>query len=178
MIKSLLHGLIDAPRLGFGQMVTERTRSEIWDVFKQYEYAAFLAVFTLLTTVCTLILPFINLYTKGIADINYLDGTIALLMVLIAFIEMIHIPSGHMINMAGEFKISRNFQTIACVFLLITMFIGGNFWGIYGMLSALLLTAILLAFMELGYIHTRFFEKKLPELFKLMHPCVYAPGNP
>ena len=39
-------------------------------------------------------------------SLNYYDAVIAVLMVSIAVIEMIHIPSGHLLNMAGKFKIS------------------------------------------------------------------------
>lgn len=170
MLKSLLHGVIDAPRLSFGQMLTERKREEVWQVFAQYEYTAFSAIFVLLTTCCTLIMPFIGLYMDGITDANYFDMVIAIFMVLITVVEMLHIPSGHLINMAGEFRISKNFQVISCAVLLIAMFVGGSVWGVYGMLAAILLVAVLLAFLEMGYVHTRFFKGKLPELMRLMLP--------
>ena len=174
MIKSLLHSVIDAPRLSFGQMLTERKKSDVWQAFAQYEFAAFAAVFVLLTSCCVLILPFVSLYTDGITDINYYDVKIALLMVGISALEMLHIPSGHMINMAGKFRVSRNFQLIACTVLVIGMAVGGAVWGIYGMLMAILLVAVLLCILEMGYIHTRFFEKKLGALLRLMLPLVIA----
>lgn len=170
MLKSILHSVIDAPRFGFGQMLAEKPREAVWTVFAQYELAAFSAIFTLLTTCCTMVMPFVELYTDGITDVNYLDTTIALFMVLITAVEMFHIPSGHLINMAGEFHISRNFQLISCVVLLFGISIGGYFWGIYGMLGSILLVALLLAFLEMGYVHIRFFPDKLPELMRLVLP--------
>jgi len=172
MIKSLLHGVIDAPRLSFGQMMTEKKKEEIWPVFAQYEYAAFLAVFVLLTTCSVLILPFIGLYTDGISDANYYDVKIALLMVGIATLELLHIPSGHIINMAGKFRVSRNIQLIACSVLVVSMIVGGSIWGVYGMLLSVLLVAALLCVMEMGYIHTQFFEKKLGSLALLLLPLM------
>lgn len=172
MIKSLLHSVIDAPRLGIGQVLSERSRKDVWNVFKQYEFISFFTIFIMLTTTCTLILPFIKLYTTGVNDINYYDSIIALLMVIIAAIEMLHIPSGHLINMAGEFRVSKNFQLIACAILLISMSIGGSILGIYGMLIALLVTAISLSIMEMGYVHISFFEGKLIEVTKTIVPFV------
>ena len=174
MLKSLLHSVIDAPRLSFGQMMTEKKKTEIWPVFAQYEYAAFLAVFILLTTCSVLILPFIELYTSGITDVNYYDGRIALLMTAIAALELMHIPSGHIINMAGRFKVSRNIQVVACVTLVAGMAIGGSLWGVYGMLASILLVAALLCVMEMGYIHTRFFQRKLGQLARLLIPLMAA----
>ncbi len=172
MIKSLLHGVIDAPRLSFGQMMTEKKKEDIWPVFAQYEYTAFMAVFVLLTTCSVLILPFIGLYTNGISDANYYDVKIALLMVCITSLELLHIPSGHIINMAGEFRVSRNIQVIACAVLVVGMIVGGSVWGVYGMLLAILLVAALLCVMEMGYIHTRFFDKKLGSLALLLLPLM------
>jgi hypothetical protein len=174
MLKSLLHSVIDAPRLSFGQLMTEKKKEEIWPVFAQYEYAAFLAVFILLTTCSVMILPFIGLYTKGITDVNYYDGWIALLMSAIAALELLHIPSGHIINMAGEFKVSRNIQVIACAVLVISMAVGGSIWGVYGMLASILLVAALLCVMEMGYIHTRFFGRKLGKLTVLALPLIIS----
>lgn len=170
MLKSLLHGVIDAPRLSFGQMLTEKDRDEVWPVFAQYEYAAFTAIFVLMSTCCALIMPFIKLYMDGITDANYFDRTIAILMVLIAVVEMMHIPSGHLINMAGEFQISKRFQLISCVVLIIGMGVGGTLCGVYGMLIAILLVAILLAILEMGYIHAYFFTQKLGALMRLFLP--------
>ena len=170
MLKSLLHAVIDAPRLGFGQMLTERKREDVWPVFAQYEYIAFFAVFVMLTTCCALILPFVQLYTAGITDINYYDITIAILMVMITVMEMIHIPCGHLINMAGEFRVSRNIQVVACIVLIISMSIGGILWGVYGMLFAVLLCAVLLSVLEMGYIHLCFFKGTFLRLMKFLLP--------
>ena len=170
MIKALLHGLIDAPRLGFGQMLTQSGREDVWRAFKEYEYIAFLATFVMMLTTCGLILPFIRIYTNGVNDVDYYDVWIAVLMVLIGTVEMLHIPSGHLINMSGNFKVSKRFQMIACAVLIISISVFGTLIGVYGMLGALLLVALLLAVLEIGYVHIYFFSNRLVELLLLMLP--------
>ncbi len=172
MLKALLHGVIDAPRLGFGQMLTERKKEDVWPAFKEYEFVAVFFTFITMATAYGLILPFVRIYTRGVTDINYYDVLIAVLMVLIGTIEMLHIPSGHIINMSGNFKISKNFQIIACVLLIISMFAFGSFCGVYGMLVSLLLVALLLALLEIGYVHTKFFLGKLKEFVVLSLPFI------
>ncbi len=174
MIKSLLHAIIDAPRLSFGQMLAEHDKEYIWPIFAQYEYIAFLAIFVLLTTTYKLILPFVRLYTNGINDIKYEDALIALLMVLTSSVEMFHIPSGHLINMAGKFRISRNFQVLVCIILVLLMLLGGNVWGVYGMLGAILVAAILLAVLETGYVHVFLFRGKIGQLVRRIVPLLIA----
>lgn len=174
MIKALLHGLIDAPRLGFGQMLTEKDKDEVWPTFKEYEFIAVVFVFIMMTTACGLILPFIRFYTQGVTDVNYYDIMIATLMVLIGTVEMLHIPSGHIINMSGNFRISKIFQIIACVVLIASMSILGSIFDIYGMLFSLLFVAILLAVCEIGFVHTRFFFEKLKEYIFMVMPFLVA----
>ncbi|MCI9388536.1 MAG: hypothetical protein HFH54_02490 [Lachnospiraceae bacterium] len=167
MEKALLHGVIDAPRLSFGQLLTERKKEDIWELFKQYEMLAIIFTFVAMTTVSGVIMPFIKLYTRGVNDANYYDIIIATLMVLIGTMEMIHIPSGHLINMSGNFKVSKNFQIIACIVLITSMALLGAFFSVYGMLWALLIVAVLLAVFETGFIHTKFFNNKMFGFMKL-----------
>lgn len=172
IMKNLLRSVIDAPRLSFGQMLTQRKREDVWPAFAQYEFLIFTAIFVLLTTTCALILPFVGLYTADVNDANYYDKGIAIMMVLVAVLELMHIPSNHLINMAGEFRISRNIQIVSCGVLLVGLAVGGSLWGIYGMLASLLLVTILLCILEMGYIHTRFFSKKLGALLRLVLPFI------
>lgn len=172
MLKALLHGIIDAPRLGFGQMLTEKKIEEVWPAFKEYEYVSIFFTFITMTTACGMILPFISIYTRGVTDINYYDKLIAALMVLIGTVEMLHIPSGHMINMSGNFKVSRNIQIIACILLIVSMAVLNSLIGIYGMLGSLLIVAMFLAVLEIGFIHTKFFDGKLSEFVKMLAPYI------
>ena len=144
-------------------MLTERKREEVWGAFKEYEFVAVFFTYIALTTAYALILPFVAIYTRGVSDINYYDTTIALLMVIIGSVEMLHIPSGHIINMSGNFRVSKNFQILACAVLIVSMSVLGTVFGVYGMLGSLLLVAILLAVLEIGWVHTKFFEGKTAE---------------
>lgn len=168
ILKALLHAVIDAPRLGFGEMLTQRKREEVWPSFREYEFIATFFIFVAMLTAFVLILPFIDLYTHGIADTNYYDKQIALLMTLISVFEMLHIPSGHLINMSGNFKVSKSFQYIACIVLIISMFVLGSIYGVYGMLLTLLIVAMLLALLEVIYVHCYFFSNKLREFLSVI----------
>lgn len=160
MIKSLLRGIIDAPRHGIGILVSKNGKEDVWNVYFYYEYITICAIFVTLVTTYVLIMPFIKLYTVGIQDAKYYDKSIAMLMIIIAFFELIHIPSGHLMNMSGQFKIGKRFQIIACISLIICMPIGLLLNGVYGLLVAILLAAILLAVLEIGYVHCYYFKNK------------------
>lgn len=174
VIKSLLRSVIDAPRLGIGQMLTETDHKKIWNVFAEYEYIVLGFTFIICSTTYVLIMPFISMYTNGMSDVNYYDKKIALLMTLISIFEIIHIPSGHLINMSGKFKISKYIQINSLIILTLCIFILGGQWGIYGLLYAVLIVAILLAVLEIGYIHILFFSSKIIELVRMLLPFLLA----
>ncbi len=172
MLKILLHSVIDAPRHSLGQLMTEREKKDVWPVFAQYEYIGFLAVFVALTTCCALIMPFIGLYTADFTDADYYDITIAMLMIVTATIEMLHVPSGHLLNMAGRFRICRIIHVTSCITLIVSLLAGGLLFGVYGMLCAVLLCAVLLAVLEMGYVHCKFFTGKLMPLLGRLLPLI------
>ena len=172
MLKSMLMGLIDAPRFSIGQMLIERNREDVWKIFRLYEYIVFCAIFISINTTYALIMPFITLYTDGVSDANYYMPMIAVIMALTTSIEMMHIPSGHLINMAGNFKIAKNIQIFSCAILIFSMTLGGIYCGIYGMLLAVLFTALFLAVMEMGYIHCHYFHNKTCSLFRMIIPLI------
>lgn len=174
MIKNLLRSVIDAPRLGIGQMLSETDRKSVWDVFAEYEYIVFVVTFIICSATYILIMPFVSIYTNGISDANYYDEKIATLMTFITIFEIIHIPSGHLINMSGEFKTSKNIQIISLIVLIPCMFVLGKLWGVHGLLYAVLIVAMLLAVLEIGFIHVFFFENKIMWFVKMLFPFLIA----
>lgn len=159
LLKNVISAFTGAPRMGFGQLIAERDKNYVNEVFKQYEFIVILSMFCFLSVTVVLIMPFIKLYTEGVSDINYLNWSIAGLFIGTSFFEIIHLPSGNILNMAGKFKRSRNIQIVAAIVLIISMVIGNYFFGFYGILGAVFITAVLLAFLEITYIHNVYFVK-------------------
>lgn len=172
LLQSVIYAFINAPRMAFGKLLAEREQDYVLKIFLQYEFIVNFVLFTLLSTTAVLIMPFIRLYTSGITDADYNNWIIALLLLCITFFEIIHIPSGNIINMAGKFKVGRKIQTYACVVLVVFMILGNFLWGLYGILLSILVTAIFLAILEIWYIHGRFFKGVIFDFFKLVLPSL------
>ena len=51
-----------------------------------------------------MILPFVEMYTSGIGDVNYIDSYLPVLFTLILLMNQIRIPALITINVAGHFK--------------------------------------------------------------------------
>lgn len=170
LLKSVIYSVINAPSMGFGKLIAEREKKYVLKMFLQYEFIVNNVVLCLLSTASVLIMPFITIYTKGISDIEYNNLVLAFLLIGITFFEIIHIPSGNIINMSGNFKVGKKIQTIASIVLVIGMIIGNFIFGFYGILAAVLITAILLAILEIGYIHNIYFKKVNIDFLRLLIP--------
>ena len=177
MVKNCLSSITNAPRLGFGALLAEGREDDAKRLFGQYELITNLGICIILGTTCLLIMPFVDIYTKGINDANYHDVMLASIMLTTAYLETLHIPSGQIIQMSGRFKASRNIQSAACVLLVVTLIVGGVTSGLYGIVTSTLIAASFLAVAEIGYVRTRIFKNHFVELLKNAVPsCVICVG--
>lgn len=170
IVSNCLTSITNAPRLGFGSLLAEENYKEAEKLFNLYEKICFIGMTIILGTTCLLILPFVDLYTRGISDINYHNVILACLMLITVYLEICHIPSGQIIQMSGNFKASKNIQSIACVALVIGMTVGRLVAGLYGILVAVLLAALVLCVLEIGYTGTRIFKRNFFKLILNMVP--------
>ena len=174
LVKSFLYSIVDGPKLSFGQLIAESDREHVYKKFLEYELIVLICLSFMLQTSMSLIMPFVKIYTAGVNDINYIDIYIAVMLALITFFEVIHVPSGNIIMMSGNFKTARNIQLTACAVLVVGMVIGIWKFGIYGMLGAILITAIIQACLEIFYIHKKYFDRLLPFIRQLTVNIVFS----
>jgi hypothetical protein len=170
LAKNIIYSFSNAPRMSFGNLIAEKDEKYVSKIFLQYEYITNYIMLCALSTLVVLIMPFISVYTNGIKDIEYKNWILALYFIGIAYFEIIHIPSGNIINMSGSFKTARQFQSIASAALIVIMLIGNTFFGLYGIMAAVLVTSILLAILEIVYVHEKYFKKTISHFLKLLLP--------
>ena len=170
ILKNLSYAIINAPRISLGRLISEEGQhsSHLRRVFNEYEFTIIYVVVALLSVSTVTIIPFVKLYAKDFSDINYLRWDVILLLTLVCYFECIHIPSGNLISMAGKFRVGRNIQIIACTGLVVLLIIGGLYGGLTDILRAVMVTAILLAVMEIGYVRKIYFPKSWLSFFKVL----------
>ena len=168
IIKMVLNSILAAPVNGFGQMLSTEDKEKVYAKYSIYEFIILFACTILLATTLSLIIPFVNIYTEGVYDINYIDYRLAILMCLIAFLEIVHIPAGNIINVSGNFKKSRDIQLTTAVLLLFFLPIGGYTLGIYGILLATIAVNMILASLEIAFVYREVFAVSLKQVvFKI-----------
>ncbi|WOD63584.1 sugar isomerase [Niallia taxi] len=103
-------------------------------LYNAYEVCFMSFVFSLFTVAYIFILPFMELYTSGIKDINYIDFWIPTLFVIIKLLVNARATSNNVINIAGHFKKTQNRAILECIINLVFSITLVQFLGIYGVL--------------------------------------------
>ena len=103
-IKNLVQALTGGVDASFGDMIAKDEQENLNRSFRTYE----LFYFTLITIVyiitLVMILPFVEVYTKGVTDANYYRPIFAILITLAEFMWSIRLPYSGITLAAGHFK--------------------------------------------------------------------------
>ncbi|PFM78971.1 hypothetical protein COJ46_15710 [Bacillus sp. AFS077874] len=124
----------------FGHYLHERNLKEVNKIFRTYELTYLIIQSAIWGTASVMILPFINLYTKGVRDIEYTSVTIATLFICVYVLNSSRIPCVMLINAVGHFQQTKNRAVIEAVINLIMMLLLVNKYHIVGILIAGLLS--------------------------------------
>ncbi len=133
MIKTAISNVVLSITFAFGQIYNTDKKKyiELHDVFEVY-YLAF--IMGLYCVAYVMILPFLKLYTSGVVDVNYLDGTLATLFIIIFILSNGRVTSGMVIEYAGHYEKTKWRSVIEAVINVVVSIIGVYYWGIYGVL--------------------------------------------
>lgn len=132
-LESILDVPINSIRFVLGQTYqTDKARyCRRVDIFESY-YSAI--VYALFSVALFLYLPFMALYTDGVTDINYIDGKLALMFVMISLLNRSRFPMMETAAYAGKFRETLPKAIAEAAINLTISFIGIQQWGIYGVL--------------------------------------------
>ena len=171
VIANVINSFLIAPRNALGQMISEED-NRLKSVFNEYEFISSLSMTILFSVTLALITPFVNLYTRGVADINYIDTILAVLLILNSVFQMIHIPSGTCLEVSGRFKVIKRIQGAAAIIIIFLSIVGAYTYGIYGILIAKLITSIFLCVAEILYTRKKILMCSVCEFFKVNLPSL------
>lgn len=103
-IKNLVQALSGGIDASFGNMIANNEKQSLNKNFRVYELFYFTLITIIFTVTLLLILPFIEIYTKGVTDANYYRPAFAYLIVLAEFMWTIRLPYSSITLAAGHFK--------------------------------------------------------------------------
>ena len=133
MVGTLLSNLAGSITFALGQElgVDQKRYQKLQDSF---ELVYISLSFSLILVAYIYILPFLQIYTEGISDIDYIDRILPALFVVIALLENSRLSSAKAIHVAGHFKQTQWHAWTEMIINVGVSVLGVIAWGIYGTL--------------------------------------------
>lgn len=128
-IVTILSSAIDS---AFGDMMAKGEKENFNKKFCLYEFVYYTLITIIYSCAIVLIVPFVEVYTKGITDVNYVRNVFAYVFVFGYFIHAIKTPYNTLAYTAGKFKETQRGAWIEALSNLIISLILVQFLGIVG----------------------------------------------
>lgn len=126
---------MQAPQSSFGSLFYA-DKEKFKNCYEFYEFLLSLVLFEICSISLVMVLPFVELYTNGVEDVNYIDRFLPILFTFVLLMNQIRIPALITINVAGHFKETQRgaiIEAIINITVSLTLFFFTSL-GIYGLL--------------------------------------------
>lgn len=149
----------------FGNIIAKGETKLLHKNFNIYEFIVFNITSIIISVTLVLCLPFVQLYTTGIKDINYIRPLFSFLIIISEFFYCIRIPYEDIVRAFGHYRQTRN---AAIVEPCLNIFFSLVFVKIYGMVGVAIGTLIAIVFRTLRYgvyVQRKLIKRNLKECF-------------
>lgn len=121
---------------GFGELLVGSDKKGFQKAYNDFEYLYYLMSSIIYGVTFSTILPFIQVYTHGVNDVDYLNPIYAILFVLNGILFNLKTPQGMLVIAAGLYKETRIQSTIQALILVLGGVVLGYFFGLAGIMAA------------------------------------------
>ena len=133
-IKELTQIVTSGIEAAFGNMWARKEYDTLKKNFRAYEYVMFTFTTVVFSCAGMLILPFIERYTKGVTDVEYLRTNLAILVTCAEALFCIRQPYLTLVQATGFYKETKNGAMVEAVLNLLISIILINMMGIEGVI--------------------------------------------
>ena len=131
-IKALFLSGTNGVQAVMGEYIATNEKEKLEKFFKAVEFTIHTVVTLLYSITATLIVPFVQVYTKGITDVNYMQPIFALTLVAAHAVNCLQLPYNQMILAGGHYKQTQNCYIIATIINLVLSILAVWRWGLIG----------------------------------------------
>lgn len=124
----------------FGDVIAKGERDILKRTYSEFETLFYTALGVVYTLCFALILPFIQIYTAGVTDAEYIQPLLAVLFVLNGMLYNVRNPQGMLVISAGMYKETQLQSTLEGGILLVAGGVLCYFYGLTGLLIGILLS--------------------------------------
>ena len=106
------------------------------------------------------VLPFVELYTKNVTDVEYVIPVLPILFVLINLLSAGRYPADALVHIAGHFKQTQKSAVIETVINLVVSIALVRIWGIIGVLIGTIVSSIYRTNYLICYVNKNIIQRK------------------
>lgn len=88
----------------FGELIAKNEHDTLNRIFDKYETLISVVSVIMLSVTAVMIMPFVDIYTKGITDANYKEPIFAVILILASVLYCLRMPYHAVVIAAGHFK--------------------------------------------------------------------------
>ena len=142
-IKSILQIMTEGMEGAFGNIWAKKERETFESVFSAYESALFSFACIAFSCVAVLLLPFIELYTSGVHDTNYIIPALAALITVTETVFCIREPYRTVVQATGNYEATKKSALAEAIVNLTVSLVLVQFIGILGVIVGTLLANLI-----------------------------------
>lgn len=131
-VKQMFMSMTSGIRSLIGELLVKQKNSELEKVFGWTEWTIHTGTIFVFGSTGMLILPFVQVYTKGIYDVNYIQPLFAVLITMAHAAHCLRLPYNIMILAGGHYKQTQHNYIIATLINIIISIISVKSWGLVG----------------------------------------------
>lgn len=145
----------------FGQSLVTNDRTQLCRQYRKYETVFYAVVGWVYTCAIILIMPFIEIYTRGMTDANYSRPLLAVLFATVGITNNLRGPGATLIIAAGHFKQTKCRSLIEAGINLGLSLVLVNIWGVNGVLIGTLCSTLYRTIDVFIYVSKHFLDQSV-----------------
>lgn len=152
----------------FGNIYATESEERVIHVVTEF-MTGFYYVLTILFTIAVVtIIPFVNIYTHGITDVNYNRPIFGFLIVFRGVVENLYSPHGMLIHSFGKFKEIRLCFLFQAIIAVVSTIVMTWLWDLNGAMGAMIITHLYMVLYYIAYTRKKLVKISMSHNVKLM----------
>lgn len=166
-VKQLFMSLTNGIQSLIGELWAKQEMDTLYDFFSKIEWMIHMGTIYLFGCTACLIVPFIEVYTYGINDANYIQKSFAMLLVIANGIHCLRIPYVVMILAAGHYKQTQsNYLITAFVNIIVSILLVIEY-GLIGVAIGTLVSMLYQTIWMANYVSQKIIKNSRNNFIKL-----------
>lgn len=165
-VKQLLLSITSSVQALIGNLWAKQDMDELFRVFAWTEWLIHTSTILIFTLTAVLIVPFVNVYTYGINDANYLQPLFGVFLVVANLGHCLRLPYNIMILAAGHYKQTQHNYILATIINIAISIIGVKQFGLIGVALGTLAAMVYQTVWMAWYNSKNFIQWPMKNFFK------------